>query len=90
LPVSQQAACCYGLTPAESGAVVTSITKGGSLDAAGIQAGDVILSCNGVQVAEGCSLLGLIKSCPARQDLTLSVYDGSAQKTVTLKQLALH
>jgi S1-C subfamily serine protease len=84
LPVSQQSACCYGLTAADSGAEVTSLIKGGALDAAGIQEGDVIVSCNGVQVSQACPLLGLIKSCPAGEDLNLGVYDGSSQKTVTV------
>jgi S1-C subfamily serine protease len=84
LPVSQQSACCYGSAAAAAGAVVTSVVKGGPLDLAGIQSGDVIVSCNGVQVGPGCSLLGLIKNCPAGQDLSLGVSDGSNEKTVTL------
>jgi serine protease Do len=83
LPVTANTACCYNLT-VDSGALVTQVGKGSPVDLAGIKEGDVILSFNGVAVGESTPLLGMIRSCPVDNDITLGVSSNGITRQVPI------
>jgi S1-C subfamily serine protease len=83
LPVTSNTACCYNLK-VDSGALVTQVGNGSPVDLAGIKEGDVILSFNGVAVRESSPLLGMIRSCPVDNDITLGVSSNGITRQVTL------
>jgi serine protease Do len=86
LPVTQSTAYYYELGVV-SGALVTQVTKGSLVYQAGIKAGDVIISFNGVRVGEATPLLGLMRSCPAGGNITLEIWGNSGTKILTIMHL---
>jgi membrane-associated protease RseP (regulator of RpoE activity) len=60
----------------DSGVLVTEVTPGSPMDLASIQAGDVILSYNGTEVAEDVSLLGLMRTCRPKDTISLEICRG--------------
>lgn len=60
----------------DSGVLVTEVTPGSLMDLASIQAGDVILSYNGTEVAEDVSLLGLMRTCRPEDTISLEICRG--------------
>ena len=83
LPVTADTACCYNLNII-SGALVTQVDKGSPVDLAGIKEGDVILSFNGIAVGESTPLLGMIRSCPKNNDITLGVSSNGITRQVPI------
>jgi len=84
LPVTPKLAAYYGLG-VDSGALVTEVIPGSPADQAGVRAGDVILSYNGVSLAEGAPLFGMMRACRPGDNITLEVWRG---KSITLVELA--
>ncbi len=83
LPVTREIADYYGLS-VDSGALVTEVTRDSLVDRAGIKAGDVIISFNGVRVEEAEPLLGMMRSCPAGRIITLEVWSVNGRRLVTI------
>lgn len=89
LPVTRNVSEYYGLG-VDCGAMVTEIEKGGLLDQAGIRVGDVIVSLNGFTVTQDTPLLGLIRSCPEGDCMTMEVWSHGDTREVIIIQVATH
>jgi putative serine protease PepD len=72
------------LTYTGSGASLRSITPGGPAEAAGLKAGDVILSVDGRSVADSTELIVAIRSHAPGETVTLGVKDGTGSRDVKL------
>jgi predicted metalloprotease with PDZ domain len=60
----------------DSGVLVTEVVSGSPIDQASVQAGDVIIRCNGVKLDEGVSLLGMMRECQPDDKLVFEVCSG--------------
>lgn len=69
----------------QSGALVASVTPGGSADRAGMRASDVVWSADGTRVDSGSELLELLEGKPPGADVALSVYRGSSTRNIEVK-----
>ncbi len=67
-----------------SGALVTQVTKGSLVDQAGIKAGDIILSFNGVEIGETSPLLGILRSCPMGHAISMVVWSGGITREINM------
>lgn len=85
LPVTQRISAYYELG-LDSGALVTEVVKGSLLDRAGIKAGDVITSFNGIKIGEGTPLLGMIRACSPNAEITLEVWSNNSLRLVQIIQ----
>lgn len=83
LPLNQNVANYYKLG-VNSGALVTQVAKGGLVDQAGIKAGDIILSFNGVTVDDAAPLLGMMRSCPMGHSITMVIWSNGSTSEVTV------
>jgi S1-C subfamily serine protease len=83
LPVNQMTAAYFDLT-VNNGALVTQVVKGGLVDQAGIKAGDVIMSFNGIGIGEATPLLGMMRSCPIGHGIILGVWSDGNTREVTI------
>jgi putative serine protease PepD len=72
------------LTYTGAGASLRSITPGGPAEAAGLKAGDVILSVDGRSVADSTELIVAIRSHAPGETVTLGVKDGAGSRDVKL------
>jgi hypothetical protein len=66
----------------DSGVLVTEVIPDSPMDCASLQAGDVILSCNGTPLDEGAPLLGLVRRCGRGDNLVLEVYRDRCCRTI--------
>ncbi len=66
------------------GASLRSVTVGGPAEAAGLKAGDVILSVDGRSVADSTELIVAIRSHAPGETVTLGVKDGAGSRDVKL------
>jgi membrane-associated protease RseP (regulator of RpoE activity) len=57
----------------DAGALVTELVPGSPAERAGLKVGDVILSFNGIRLAENAPLLGMIMAHPPGGTVTLAV-----------------
>jgi putative serine protease PepD len=72
----------YNFVPTQ-GAVVLQVQSGSPADAAGLQQGDVITSFQGKRVTSADQLATAIQADKAGQKVTIGLYRGPVQKTVT-------
>lgn len=56
-----------------NGALIAGVIKGGPAEQAGIKAGDVLLEINGLRVADGTSMLGIVSELEPNKAATLKV-----------------
>jgi putative serine protease PepD len=68
-----------------TGAVVAGVVPGGPADAAGLQAGDRVLSIDGRPVTESADVATAVSGLKPGRDVKLSVRRGSDQRSVTVK-----
>lgn len=73
----------YGLG-VNSGALITQASQDSLLCHAGIKAGDVIISFNGVYVGPDAPLLGMILGCHAGDIVTLEIWNPQGLRTVEI------
>ncbi len=66
------------------GARVERVMPGTPADAAGLQAGDVVVEANGTKVTNGSDLRGVVSAGLPGDELTLRVERGGSEKTVTV------
>ncbi len=66
------------------GASLRTVTSGGPAEAAGLKAGDVILSVDGRSVADSTELIVAIRSHAPSETVTLGVKDGTGSRDVKL------
>jgi S1-C subfamily serine protease len=71
------------LTPT-SGALVSGLTPGGPADTAGIKVGDVLVAVNGSHVAGVSALVKDIQAHPPGTKVSVGLYRGAKQMTVTV------
>ena len=83
LAVTPRSSAYYNLG-VNSGALVTEVAVDSLAERAGIKAGDVILSFNGVGLEEGITLLGMMRACPAGNKIALEVWNGKSTEIVEL------
>ncbi len=83
LPVNKAISDYYSLG-VDSGALVTEVIQGGLADKAGIKAGDVITSFNGIKLEEGAPLLGAMRSCDMVEGITLEVCYNNCYRSVQI------
>jgi S1-C subfamily serine protease len=67
-----------------SGGYILSVVGGGPADAAGLAAGDVVTSCNGVTIDTDHPFDAVSLGLSAQQQVTLTVTRGGVARTVTL------
>ncbi len=82
--VTSDLATSLGL-PEVSGALVSSVTRGGAADKAGVQRGDVIVSLNGQRVSDGNELRNQIASAQPGSSATLGLFHDGRQRTVEVR-----
>jgi len=82
LTITPQVASYYGLEET-SGVLVTEVAPGSPAATAGVQAGDVILSYNGVRL-EGVPLLGMMRACPVGSQVAMEVRRGDSTSTLEM------
>lgn len=58
----------------DSGVLVTEVVSGSPMNQASVQAGDVILSYNGIELDEAASLLRLMRESPPDEEIVLEVW----------------
>jgi S1-C subfamily serine protease len=73
----------YNFVPTQ-GAVVTEVTSGSPADVAGVKQGDVIVSIDGRPVTSADQLSTTIQADTPGTTITIGLYRGSTQKTVTV------
>ncbi len=73
LPVTGPVSSYYNLG-VDSGVLVTEVTPSSPAEQAGVEVGDIILSFNSKRLDGQASLLGMIMSCPAGNEVTLEVW----------------
>ena len=83
LPVTPKIADYYELG-VDSGALLTEVVKGSLVDRAGIRAGDVIISFNGIRIGEATPLLGMIRACPVGENITLEFWSDDCCRNATI------
>jgi serine protease Do len=83
LPVTPGVSQYYGLT-VDSGALVTEVVPGSISERAGLKVGDVIVAFNDTVLGEEVSLLGVIRTCPAGNPITLEFWRGTSRQKVEL------
>ncbi len=83
LPITPGLSAYYDLG-VDSGALVTEVAPNSPADRAGVRAGDIILSFNGVRVEAEISLLGVMRACPANCDIVLEVCRGKSNRLIQL------
>lgn len=83
LPLTPNLAAYYSLG-VEEGVLITEVTPDTPAAKAGLQAGDIILSYNGVRLEAGASLLGLMMACPAGNRIALEVRRANSTRVVEL------
>ena len=66
----------------DSGVLVTEVIPGSPMELASVQPGDVILSCNGIKLDEGVSLLEMVRTCRPGDNLVLEVCRDRCCRTV--------
>lgn len=86
LPVTQKVSD-YLKLDVDSGALITHVVRGSPVDRAGMKAGDIILSFNGVPVGEASPLLGMMRSCPMGQDISMIIWSSEDTMEVTIGHL---
>jgi serine protease Do len=82
--MNQTLAASFGLAK-PSGALVSSVDPGGPAAKAGLQAGDVILSVNGVPVDDSTDLPSKIASMKPGTNAALQIWRDKAKKDITVK-----
>ena len=83
LPITPTVASYYRLGTA-SGALVTEVIPGNLASRAGIQAGDIIFSFNGISIDANAPLLGMIQECHFSQNVTLEIWSQDGSRRVTI------
>jgi len=81
LPLTPRLAAYYGLD-VDAGALVTEVIPGSPADRAGVKAGDVIISFNGVRVGREEPLLGMMQVCAGGSRFELEMRTGNSVRTV--------
>jgi serine protease Do len=69
----------------DAGAFVQSVTKGGPAEKAGLRVGDVILSVNGVKVADATALTRAVAATHSGDNLKLDILRSGKPMTLTAK-----
>lgn len=87
LPLTPALSQYYGLT-VNSGALVTEVVPGSVSEKAGLRVGDVIIAFNDTVLGEEVSLLGIIRTCPAGNPITLEFWRGTSRQRVKLVHTA--
>ncbi|MBM3131974.1 MAG: PDZ domain-containing protein [Chloroflexi bacterium] len=64
-----------------AGALVTTVDSGGPSDRAGIRAGDIIVSLNGVRIGKEASLMEVIRHCYTKNRIALELWRDSLRTT---------
>ena len=80
--LTSQLRSAYNFVPTQ-GAVVTQVESGSPADVAGLQEGDVITSLDGKPVTSADQLASAIQADKPGQSVSLGLYRGQAQLTVT-------
>ncbi|MBI4302945.1 MAG: PDZ domain-containing protein [Chloroflexi bacterium] len=83
LPVTSTVSQYYGLS-VSSGALVTDVVPGSLADKAGIRTGDIIVGFNGTKLGEEASLLRMLISCPAGEQVNFEVCRENTVRGVNL------
>ena len=60
----------------DSGVIITEVTPGSTMDMADVKAGDVICSCNGIELNEDVSLLKLLREALSDDTVMLEICRG--------------
>jgi serine protease Do len=81
-PITRELADSFGLDRPR-GALVANVEKEGPADRAGMQAGDVVLSVDGRDVADSFDLPKVIGNLPPGKAVKLKVWRQGAERTVT-------
>jgi serine protease Do len=81
-PITRELADSFGLDRAR-GALVANVEPGGPADRAGMQAGDVVLSVDGREVADSFDLPKVIGNLPPGKAVKLKVWRQGAERDVT-------
>jgi len=81
LPVTPMLSAYYDLG-VDSGVLVTEVVPGSPLELASVQVGDVILSCNGCELDEGVSLLGMMRAFEPTDKIVLEVSSEGQRRIV--------
>jgi serine protease Do len=70
--------------PVSQGVLVTQVSRGGSSDAAGIRAGDVIVAVGDKPVTTSQGLMSELQAYPAGQPVPLTIYKGTSKLVITV------
>src|ERR1051325_402345 len=82
LDITDERAKSLGLKEAE-GVEVTSVTKDGPADKAGIKQGDIILEYNGQRVEGGTQFVRMVQETPVGRKAEMQVWRNGARQSVT-------
>lgn len=83
LPVTQELAVARGL-PVPAGALIIEVAEGSAAQAAGVQAGDVVVGVNGIPVDSERPLVNLLGAATAGASARLTVVRGTEQLELTV------
>ncbi len=87
LPVTETVSRYYGIK-VNSGALITEVNPDSPLCQAGVTAGDVIVSFNGIQIGENTPLLGIIRACHPDGNISMEVWSPQGSKMIEINSLA--
>jgi S1-C subfamily serine protease len=71
--------------PVDHGAIITSVTQGGSAAQAGLKAGDIIVQVDNTPIVDTSSLSDVLISKSPGDTVRVTVYRGNQQLTVSVK-----